>query len=78
MFRPRDAATYGLERPGGIIVLTTTHRVRRLVVGGLNAAGSALYARREGDQRVLQIGIGLGSAVERVLYDRDRQRPEIG
>ena len=78
VFRPRDTATYGLKRPGGIIVVTTTHRVRRLVVGGLNAAGSALYARREGDQRVLQIGIGLGSAVERVLYDRDRQRPEIG
>ncbi len=78
VFRPREVATYGFERPRGTIVLTTKHRVRRLVVGELNAAGSALYARREGDARVLQIGLAIASAVERVLYNRDRQRPEIG
>jgi len=78
VFRPRDAAAYGLDRPRGTIELWRGGRVRRLVLGGLNAAGSAFYARREGDGRILQVGSGLASAIERVFYTRGRQRPESG
>ena len=77
-FRARDAGSYGLGTPQGTIELRGGTSARRLVVGGINAAGSAYYARRDGDARVLQVGIGLGSSIERVFYVRDRQRPEIG
>ena len=77
-FRPHDEATFGLDTPRGVIALTRAGRVRRLVVGALTAAGSAFYARREGDTRVVQVGTGLQSAVERVLFARDRQRPDSG
>ena len=45
--------------------------VRRLVIGDLNAAGGALYARREGDPRVLEVGSALLSDLERVFFNRD-------
>ena len=70
-FRPRDAASYGLDRPRVTIAISTAHRTRRLLLGDANVAASALYARREGDPRVLQVGIGLLSDVERVFYMRD-------
>ena len=75
-FRPRDRSTYGLERPRGAITLRTADvGARRLVLGDLNAAGSAVYARRDHDPRVLQLGTQLLSQLERVLYHRDRTRP---
>lgn len=77
-FRPRDGASFGLDTPRGVIALTRAGRVRRVAIGGLTASGSAFYARRVGDARVLQVGSGIASAVERVLYARDRQRPESG
>jgi hypothetical protein len=67
-FLPRDAASYGLDPPQGIVSVTTARGTRTLVLGGLNAAGSAVYARREGDPRVLQVGTALLSALERVFY----------
>ena len=77
-FRAGDGAAYGLDRPRGTIALVRAGGTRRIVVGETNAAGSAFYARRDGEARVLQLGTGLGSAVERVLYHRDHQRPETG
>ena len=77
-FTPRDGDAYGLTSPRGAIELRRGTRVRRLVLGGTNAAGSALYARRDGERRVLQLGIGLVSTIERVFYSRDSQRPESG
>ena len=74
-FRPRDRATYGLDRPRGTITLHTARGTRRLVLGDLNAAGSAVYARRDADPRVMQVGTQLLSQLERVLYHRDRSRP---
>src|SRR5439155_1030631 len=76
-FRSRDSASYGLERPHAAIEVVTARGVRRLVIGDLNAAGSAFYARRAGDPRVLQVGSGLLSDLERVFFNRDgpRQRP---
>lgn len=77
-FRPRDGAGYGLDDPHGSIELRGSGHAHRLVVGGLNAAGSAYYARRDDEARVLQIGSGIDSAVDRVFYAVDNQRPEIG
>jgi hypothetical protein len=74
-FRPRDAASFGLDRPRGTIAVVTAHRTRRLLLGDANAAASALYARREGDPRVLQIGTLLLSDIERVFYTRDGPPP---
>jgi hypothetical protein len=71
VFRPRDGATYGLDRPHATVGLITARGVRRLVIGTLNAAGSAVYARREGAPRVVQIGTLLLSELERVFYVRD-------
>lgn len=71
VFRPRDTASYGLDRPRATIELETGRGVRRLVIGDLNAAGSAFYARREGDPRVLQIGTLVLAGVERVFFTRD-------
>jgi len=73
-FRSRDTASFGLERPRATIEVATARGVRRLVVGDLNAAGSALYARRAGDPRVLQVGSALLSDLERVFFNRDEPR----
>ena len=79
VFRSRDRSSFGLERPRAMIDLVTDHGVRRVVLGATNATGGALYARREGDPRVLQVGIVVLSEVERVFFNRDApQRPEIG
>ena len=73
-FRSRDSASYGLERPHAAIEVVTGRGVRRLVIGDLNAAGSAFYARRAGDPRVLQVGSGLLTGLERVFFNRDGPR----
>jgi hypothetical protein len=67
VFRPRDTASYGLDRPEATITVHTGRRVRRVVLGAPNAAGSAFYARRDHDPRVMQVGSMLLSAIERVL-----------
>jgi len=72
VFRPRDTASYGLDRPRATITLRTGRGARRLLLGTLNAAGGALYARRERDPRVMQVGALLLSDLERVFYTRDR------
>ena len=73
-FRSRDTASYGLERPRATIEVVTARGVRRLAIGDLNAAGSALYARRSGDPRVLQVGSALLTDLERVFFNRDGPR----
>jgi hypothetical protein len=71
VFRPREAASYGFDRPAATIEVHTPRGVRRLVLGGMNSAGSALYARRIADPRVLQVGTLLLTELERVFYNRD-------
>jgi Domain of unknown function (DUF4340) len=72
VFRPKDGTTsYGLEPPRGTITVTTTRAVRRLLLGDSNASGSAFYARRVEDPRILPVGTLLLSAIERVFYHRD-------
>ena len=73
VFRPHDAGAYGLDRPRGTIELQGGAHVRRLTIGALNTAGSAFYARREGDGRILQVGSGIDSEIERVFYAVDHQ-----
>jgi len=73
-FRSADATAFGLDHPRATIELVTVRGVRRLVVGDLNSAGSAFYARRIGDPRVLQVGTLLQSELERVFYTRDGPR----
>ena len=70
-FRARDASSFGLDRPRATIDVVTSRGSRRLVLGALNSSGSAVYARRTGDPRVVQVGAGLLSDVERVFYTRD-------
>ncbi|HLK13012.1 MAG TPA: DUF4340 domain-containing protein [Candidatus Binatia bacterium] len=82
-FRGPDTDAFGLDRPRATITVRTRRRTRRLVLGAANAAGSALYARRDHDRRVLEVGVGLLSDLERVFYFRDvarggAQRPESG
>jgi len=71
VFRPRDGAAYGLDHPRATIVLRTARGERRLALGDLNAVGSTVYARREGDPRVLQVGTLVLSQLERVFFHRD-------
>jgi hypothetical protein len=71
VFRNRDTSAFGLARPRATIDLVTARGARRLVIGETNLAGSALYARRVGDPRVLQVGTLLLSDLERVFYFRD-------
>ena len=72
VFRPRDGSSFGLEQPTAVVTLTTSFRTRRVLVGAANAAGSASSARRDGSPRVVQIGAGVLSQLERVFYQRDR------
>jgi len=67
-FRAGHASAFGLDQPGGTITVVTPRGPRRLEVGELNAAGSAFYARRDGDPRVWQVGTLVLSDVERVFY----------
>jgi len=73
VFRVRDGASYGLDRPHGSIEVRTVRVRRRVDLGELTAGGGTLYARRTGDPRVMQIGTGLLSTLQRVLYERDRR-----
>lgn len=75
VFRPKDGTSYGLEQPRGTITVTTARAVRRLLLGDSNTAGSALYAHRGEDPRVIQVGTLLLSEIERVFYHRDRPEP---
>jgi hypothetical protein len=84
-FRPSSLAALGLDPPEGAIVVTTPRGVERLAIGGLNAAGSTVYAKRDGHDRVLQLGVYLVEVVQRVFGARDVQGraaraywPEIG
>jgi len=73
-FRAPDDAAYGLDAPLGLIEVRGTLRETRLVLGALNHAGSAVYARRDGHPRVLLLGSHLLSAIDRVFYFRSRGR----
>jgi hypothetical protein len=84
-FRPRDGSSYGLDRPRATVDLITGRGVRRVRVGGTNAAGSAFYARREGSPRIVLIGTLVLSGIERVFHHLRLeagadagQRPESG
>jgi hypothetical protein len=78
VFRSRDAGSYGLDTPRGAIeVVSAGGARRRLVLGGLNVAGAALYARRDGDPRVLQVGTLLLTEMERALHARDAATPGV-
>ena len=70
-FRPEDHGSYGLEPEHGSIVLATDAGQIRLLLGDVNAAGSAVYARRSGDPRVFQIGTGFLTTLDRVFYRRE-------
>lgn len=74
-FRARDTSSYGLDRPGATIKVLTPRGPRHLVLGTMNSAGSAIYARRDGDPRIVQVSVLLLSDLERVLYTRDGARP---
>jgi hypothetical protein len=81
VFRPRDGARFGFDAPRGAVTVETRGRRRHVVLGASNAAGSTVYARRDRDPRVLQLGILLLSTLERVLWTRDTEKgqlPEIG
>jgi hypothetical protein len=70
-FRPGNRAALGLDPPQAIITVRTRRGDQRLRLGTLNAAGSALYAERDGHPRAFLAGTGLLSALERVFYQRD-------
>ena len=67
-FRPRDGATFGFDPPRATIELRSRRGTTRVVLGELNAARSAVYARREGAAHVWLVGLYLVSALERVIY----------
>jgi hypothetical protein len=67
-FRPRDGAAFGFDPPRATIELGTRRGTTRIVLGELNAARSAVYARREGAAHVWLVGLYLVSALERVIY----------
>jgi hypothetical protein len=70
-FRAADRGLLGLAPPAATITVRTARRSRMLLLGTPNAAGSALYAERQGHPRVFLIGTGVLSAIERVFYQRD-------
>jgi hypothetical protein len=67
-FRPADGATFGLDPPRASVELVSPQRRARVLLGDLNAARSAVYARREGAPQVMLIGLYVISALERVVY----------
>jgi hypothetical protein len=73
-FRAPDDAPYGLDESPGTLEVIGGGRHVRLVLGRLNAAGSAVYARRDGSPRVVLLGAYLLSALDRVFYHRNRER----
>jgi hypothetical protein len=86
-FRGDDVKSLGLDPPAATIAVTTSRGVQRLAFGSSNAAGSTVYARREGHRRVLQVGVYVVELVRRIFEVRDREGraaslgsywPEIG
>ncbi len=67
-FRSDDLAQFGLDAPRARLIVEGRRGRRTVVLGRFDSAGSAIYARREGDPRVFLVGAALGSALERVLY----------
>jgi uncharacterized protein DUF4340 len=65
-FRATELASFGLAPAQGTVTVVTRRGTQRVALGSLNAAGSALYARREGTPRVFQVGTYLLSALDRV------------
>lgn len=74
-FRAESFPAYGLEPPTGTLVVTTPRDAQRLALGTLNSAGSAFYARRDGQGRVMQVGVYLLETVQRVLDWREDDDP---
>lgn len=88
-FRPADGASFGLEPPRATITLASARRRTEVRLGELNAARSAVYARRDDGPHVMLVGLYVVAALERVVYfasrdlegdaaPRDDQRPEMG
>jgi hypothetical protein len=75
VFRHEDPSHFGLEHPTGTITLSTARGERRLTLGGHNLARTVVYARRDGDPRLLQVGTMLLSSLDRVFYRRDQGEP---
>jgi hypothetical protein len=72
VFRHEDPSHFGLAQPSGTITLITPRGERRLSLGDHNSSSTTVYARREGDPRLLQVGTLLLSSLDRVFYRRDR------
>jgi hypothetical protein len=66
-----DAKSLGLDPPGATIALATSRGVERLAFGDFNTVGSTVYARREGHERVLQVGVYVVELVRRIFEVRD-------
>jgi hypothetical protein len=73
-FRAEDDAPYGLDDSPGTLEIVGGGRPTRLVLGRMNAAGSAVYARRDDSPRVLLLGAYILSAIDRVFYQRNHER----
>jgi hypothetical protein len=76
-FHPASFAPFGLDPPHGTIAVTTPRGVQRLALGSLNAAGSAVYARRGRHRRVLQLGVYLIELVRRVPGARELEGERV-
>ena len=72
VFRHEEPSHFGLDDPTGTITLSTARGEQRLVLGSHNSASTTLYARRDDDPRLLQVGTLLLSSLDRVFYCRDR------
>ncbi len=78
-FRSDDRAQFGLVSPRGRIRIGLTRGRRELLLGGTTPNGAALYARRARDPHlIVQIGLGILSAIDRVFFFTDAYRPEMG
>ena len=71
VFRHDEPSHFGLDDPSGTITLSTARGEHRLSLGSHNSASTTLYARRDDDPRLLQVGTLLISSLDRVLYSRD-------
>jgi hypothetical protein len=76
-FRPNDGAHFGLDPPRATVTLANARRRTRLDLGELNAARSAVYARRSGSPHVMIVGLYLVSALERVVHFATTDRSEV-
>ena len=71
VFRAVDGATFGLDPPRGRVEIDAARGGRRrLLLGQHTADGAAFFAQRTGDPRVLKLGAGLDSSLERLLHAR--------